>query len=337
MREQVAYVSHWQCAGVWLDERTCRTKGAPMEADHGPIPYRHFREEPYRRRLKALLEVKGGPLQKEFLEAVRDRRTFGNYMSELPTDGIREVPLCEESISETDFRTLPPELEMSLYRRWASIPSEAARRSGFWGYLTTCHIRAGRIDSTYLAATNQLPRASAIDQALAEDAPSGIDRCVRTALRRMGGLPPARGRRSVYVDCMFARAWWRERMVEEATSAVANRVRALFRIRGKSLWEDLISCLIDRDSVSVFGPLDTANDVRSALFLALACHLTGNPGSTLAQSHELRRVFAQVVTYQATPGLGPATDPELVKVLRGIVGARDTDRPCCFRTGRNRG
>ena len=42
-----------------------------MNTDNGPTPYRQFREEPYRGRLKALLEVKGGPLQKEFLASSR--------------------------------------------------------------------------------------------------------------------------------------------------------------------------------------------------------------------------------------------------------------------------
>ncbi|MCY4399692.1 MAG: hypothetical protein OXE96_10190 [Gemmatimonadetes bacterium] len=295
-----------------------------MELDDGPVPYKRFREEPYGRRLKALLQVKGDLLQKEFLESVRDRRTFVNYMSELPVDGIREVPLWDKSISEHDFRALPPELELSLYRRWWQVPPEVASRSGFWGYVTTCHVGAGTIDSTHLAATNRLPGVSAIDQALAEDAPLMIDRCVRTALRRLGGLRPARGHRSVYVDCMFARAWWRERMVEEATSEVADRVRALFRLKGKSLWEDLISRLIDEDGVSVFGPMNVPSGVRSALFLSLARHLTGEPRSPLAQSHQLRHVFQQIATYQATPGLGPADDLELANIVRAIVRARDS-------------
>ena len=293
-----------------------------MGVHDGPASYRQFRERPYRRRLKALIEVKGDLLQKEFLESVRDRRTFVNYMSALPVDGIQEVPLWDKAIPENDFRALPPELESCLYRRWENVPPEVASRPGFWGYLTACHIRAGIIDSTYLVATNGLPGASAIDQALSEDAPRLIDRCVRTALRRTGGLPPARGHRSVYVDCMFARAWWRERMVEEATKEVADRVRALFRVKGKSLWEDLIAGLIHRDSVSVFGSLNVPNDVRSALFLALAQHFAREPGSPLARSHQLRHVFRQLSTYHATPGLGPADDLELANVARAIVGAR---------------
>ncbi len=301
------------------------TKGTPMNADSGPTSYKRFHEEAYRRRLKDLLEVKGGPLQKEFLQAVRDSRAFVDYMSTLPADGIRKVPLWDESISEKDFRALPPDLELGLYRRWAHIPAEVARCSGFWGYVTTCQIAAGRIDSTHLTATNQLPRASAIDLALAEDAPAKIDRCVRDALRRMGGLRPARGHRSVYVDCVFARAWWRERMVEEATSELADGVRALFRISGKSLWEELIARLIDKDGASVFGPLQAPNDVRRALFLALVGHVADRPRLALAQPHQVRRVFRQVTTYQATPGLGPAADPELAKVVGALVEARDSD------------
>ena len=290
-----------------------------MKAEIDSTPYRRFDEEPYRRRLKALLGVKGGPLQREFLEAVRDSTAFVDYMSTVPVVGIRDVPLWEGSISETDFRALSQELELSLYRRWAHVPADIARRSGFWGYVTTRHIQAGGIDSTHLAATNQLPRTSAIDQALAEDVPGKIDRCVRDALRRMGGLPPARGRRSVYVDSMFARAWWRERMVEEATSEVADGIRALFRISGKSLWEELVARLIDKDGVSLFGPLDTPNNVRSALFLALGRQLAERRGSSLVHPHQLKRVFQQIATYQATPGLGPVDDLELARVIRAIV------------------
>ena len=296
------------------------TNDTPINVDNRPALYRRFREAPYRERLKALLEVKGGPLQKEFLEAVRDRRAFVDYMSALSADGTREVPLWGETISETDFRALPAELELSLYRRWAHIPADVARRSGFWGYVTTCHIAAGRIDSTHLTATNQRPRASAIDRALAEDTPIKIDRCVRNALRRLGGLPPARGHRSVFVDCMFGRAWWRERMVEEATSEIADGVRALFRISSKSLWEELIARLIDKDGVSVFGPLDAPTDARRALFLALARHHTERSSPPLPEPQQVRRVVQQIATYQGTPGLGPATDPELAKVIKALVG-----------------
>ena len=112
-------------------------------------------------------------------------------------------------------------------------------------------------------------------------------------------------------------------MVEEATGEAADRVRALFRISGKSLWEELVARLIDKDGVSVFGPLDAPNGVRSALFLALA----GTPKSPLAQPDQLKRVFQQIATYQATPGLGPAADPELANVVRALVGVRDSD-PC---------
>ena len=289
-----------------------------MNVDSSPAPFRRYREAPYRGRQKALLQVKGGPLQEEFLESVRDREAFVEYMSALPTAGTQEVPLWEEPISEADFRALPAELELSLYRRWAHVPADVARRSGFWGYVTTRHIAAGRIDSTHLTATAQLPNASAIDLALAEGAPKKIDRCVRDALRRMGSKP-ARGRRSLYADCMFGRAWWRERLVEEATSELADGVRALFRISGKSLWEKLIARLIDKDGVSVFGPLDTPNDVRGALFLALAGHLAERPGSPLAQRHQLKHLFREIATYQGTSGLGPAEDPELVRVIGALV------------------
>ena len=272
--------------------------------------------------LRGLLDVKGSPLQEEFLDAARDRRSFLDYMSVLPVEGVQKPLLWDKPISETDFRALPIELELDLYRRWSDIPPDVARRSSFWAYLTCCHIEAGTIDSTHLVATDKLSGGSVIEQALADSAPSRIDACVRMALRRMGGLRPARGRRSVYVDCMFARAWWRERMVEEATSELADGVRVLFRTRGKSLWEDLVSRLIDPKGVSVFGSLDAPSEVRRALILALARHVAGNRESLLAQSHQLWRIFEQAAIYEVTPGLGPATDVELARVVSAIVEAR---------------
>ena len=295
-----------------------------MSAADRTVSYRQFREEPYGRMVKALLEIKGGPLQKQFLEAVRDRGLFLDYMSSVPLDGIREVPLWDDPISERDFRTLPPDLELRLYRRWGSLSPEAARRPGFWAHVTIRHIEAGRISSTHLAATTTLTRESAIDQVLADATATRIDACVRTVLRRMGGLPQARGHRSVYVDCMFARAWWRERMVDEATSELANQVRALFRMRGKSLWEEVVSRLIAKVGTSVFGSLDAPSEVRGAFFLALARRAAENPQSPLTQSQQITRVCAQLAIYHATPGLGPAADTELATILTAIIEARDS-------------
>ena len=67
------------------------------------------------------------------------------------------------------------------------------------------------------AVTCQLA-AERIDRALMEtgdEQPKMMDRTVRAVLRRLGGLPEVRGARSVFVNCPFARAWWREHLVKQ--------------------------------------------------------------------------------------------------------------------------
>ena len=109
-----------------------------------------------------------------------------------------------------------------LYSSWSYVAPALACRSTFWAAVTLNHVRHGLIDSAFLAANGgNLPGgAERIDFALNDRSNSGpqrVDNCVRTVLRRLGGLPEVRGNRSVYVDCPFARAWWRERMIEQAS------------------------------------------------------------------------------------------------------------------------
>ena len=114
----------------------------------------------------------------------------------------------------------------------------ANRSVRFWGCVTYRHIEAGRIESSFLAANGggTSTGVQRIDLALGdtgERAASKLDGCVRTVLRRLGGLPEVRGNRSVYVNCPLARAWWRERLVREAAAdaaddgALARQIRAV--------------------------------------------------------------------------------------------------------------
>ena len=89
----------------------------------------------------------------------------------------------------------------------------------------------------------------------------------RTIMRNLSGLPEARGNRSVYVDCPFARAWWRQRLVTRVlghgdpvpVSAVGYVVRL-----NKGYWERLTTLIGSRNSV--FG----SDVVQDALVAALA-------------------------------------------------------------------
>ena len=206
-----------------------------------------------------------------------------------------------------------------LYTAWSAVTPAVACRSTFWAHVTLEHVRKGRIESVYLAANGgNLPGgAERIDFALQDKttkAPDGIDACVRTALRRLGGLPEVRGNRSVYVDCPFARAWWRERMVEQAADGdqeIAAYVRSVIRIH-QTYWEKLVDRIVFRNST--FG----STNIRNAFMRALAQFIQSNPETELAKTDGLQRLCRRATAYQGNRELSILNESEL-DALMGVI------------------
>ena len=269
---------------------------------------------------KELLRVKGSYRQKRFLESVRDTAAFLDHVSSIPTDGTVGPALAPERMTESEYKDPPASTEQTLYTSWSALPPAVACRSTFWAKLTIEHIKAGRIQSVYLAANGgNLPGgAERIDFVLDDttgQGPKRIDDCVRTVLRRLGGLPEVRGNRSVYVDCPFARAWWRERMVNQAASGNTQMtavVRAVIRTN-QTYWEKLIDRIVFRNST--FG----SENIRNAFLRALALFVQSNPASELTSSPELQRLCRRVATYQGSRELSILSDSELDALMGTIV------------------
>lgn len=269
---------------------------------------------------KELLRVKGSDRQKRFLESVRDTAAFLDHVSSIPTDGTVGPALAPERMTESEYKDPPASTEQTLYTSWSALPPAVACRSTFWAKLTIEHIKAGRIQSVYLAANGgNLPGgAERIDFVLDDttgQGPKRIDDCVRTVLRRLGGLPEVRGNRSVYVDCPFARAWWRERMVNQAANGNAQMtavVRAVIRTN-QTYWEKLIDRIVFRNST--FG----SENIRNAFLRALALFVQSNPASELTSSPELQRLCRRVATYQGSRELSILSDSELDALMGTIV------------------
>ena len=186
-----------------------------------PIPHKELKDSDYTRVRSNLLRTKGGPLQRDFLEAVRNSQTFIDYIrSAISTAGSYELPLSTDPMTEDEFKAPPADTETRLYESWSELTPRIACRSTFWANFTCRHIEAQKINAVYLAANggNMSGGAERIDRALMETGDRAVEDAwtatVRTVLRRLGGIPEVRGNRSVYVDCPFARAWWRERLVE---------------------------------------------------------------------------------------------------------------------------
>ena len=274
----------------------------------------------YTRLRKALLRSKGSDTQREFLENVRDTGTFLQRMARIPTMGTETAPVIPDPLTESEFKEPAPIIEQILYETWSALPPATACRSTFWAHVTLEHLRQGRIQSSYLAANGgSLPGGlERIDYVLADTsdrAPRLIDLCVRTVLRRLGGLPEVRGNRSVYVDCPFARAWWRERWVDHASQGdpqLARHLRAVMR-SSQTYWEKFIDRVVFRNST--FGD----DSLRSAFLRALAQFVRDNPGTKFLQTEGIQRLCRRATTYQGRLELSILDDDELNELMAAMI------------------
>lgn len=283
-------------------------------------PFKELSDTAYAKFRKDLLRVKGSERQREFLGIVRDTGAFLDHVSAISIDGTVDAAISGEPMTESEYKDPPADTEQALYVAWSSLTPSVACRSTFWANLTIEHIRAGRIQSTYLAANGgNLPGgAERIDLALNGmhgQGPKQIDECVRTVLRRLGGLREVRGNRSVYVDCPFARAWWRERFTSQAASGdagVASSVRAVLRTN-QTYWEKLIDRIVFRNST--FG----SENIRGAFLRALARFVRENPTSNPTNSAGLQRLCRRATTYQGVLELSILSDSELDDLMDAAV------------------
>ena len=282
--------------------------------------YREFVDSDYTKLRKSLLAEKGSDLQAEFLEATKRSGDFVSYLSDrVDTLGSLDVEVGVVPMTESEFTAPPADTESRLYRSWASVGPRVACRATFWGNVTGRHIRGSRIESAYLAAngSNTIGGAWRIDMALdskGKQRPKAMDDCVRTVLRRLSGIPEQRGKRTVYVDCPFARAWWREWLVEQVSpddEAVANQVRTVLRIN-QTYWEKIVDRIVSRNST--FG----SRRVRSAFLLALA-DMVDDPTAALRKPNELIRACRRVAAYQATRELSVLSKDELSEIMDEVL------------------
>ena len=160
-----------------------------------PIPHKELKDSDYTRVRRNLLRIKGGPLQRDFLKAVRNNQTFLDYIRlEISTEGSYKLPLSPDPMTEDEFKTPPADTETRLYESWAELTPRIACRSTFWANFTCRHIEAKKINAVYLAANggNMSGGAERIDRALMETGekqPKMMDSAVRTVLRQLGGIP----------------------------------------------------------------------------------------------------------------------------------------------------
>lgn len=279
--------------------------------------YREFSDNQYTDLRKRLLKEKGSETQIKLLEALKDKDAFVSYMdSEVPDydnqAGKEKFDLVSDNLSEAEFKEPPKSIEKELYELWSDLTPAQASQETFWGYVTLEHIRKDVIQPAYLAANGgTLPGGlERIDKALNEN--TGIDEIVRTALRRLSGLPEARGSKSVYVNCPFARAWWRGYIANQVCQETDAERDKVIKVLSSSptYWEGLIVLIVSRNSV--LG--DTK--IRSALIWALSELVDNQEYEKLFVGKQLKMVSRRIGIQSAWQELAVFSVEELRDMVR---------------------
>ena len=288
------------------------------------MAYLAFRDDDYTSLRRDLLRVKGSNLQKKFLEVTRDSASFVAWIEKyirLKKNGDPFDVQEEEQLSEQEYKEPPKNIEKVLFERWHDLTPAQASEETFWGCVTLEYIKEGIIQAPYLAANGgSLPGGlERIDEVLAgkkgEEESKSIDSIVRTILRRFGGLPEARGAKSVYVNCPFARAWWRGYVAREVCKATeANYGKVVDTLRAsQEFWERLIVLIVSRNSV-----LGDTN-VRTALIWALSELVEGKNEDEnkkqLFQVKTLKNISRQIGIRSAWQEMGIFPVEELKRIM----------------------
>lgn len=268
-----------------------------------------------------LLREKGGKLQEEFLFSLRDDHRFLEFMERVPLTGKEDVSLCPHPLTETEYREPPIDTQKMLYGVWEMITPRIACRSSFWGNITRRNIQHGQIKAAYLAANGSYSggaeRIDRVLQAAGEKRAKMMDDCVRTTIRRLSGLPEARGNRTVYVDCPFARTWWRERLalqVGRGDAELTTKVRDVVRL-SKTYWEKLVVMIVSRNSVM------GSHEIREAFVTRLAEAIQTSGGERLTNSKWLVRGCRNLSAVQAVIELSVLDRKELEEIVDRIIRA----------------
>ena len=279
------------------------------------MAYEEFKDASYTSLRKALIKSKGSKQQREFLSVLRSSSDYAEWMrSRVKTESGEELPILEENLTEAEFKEPPKSTERQIFEFWKEIPPASACRVAFWGSMTLRHIEAGRIQSSFLAADNKAASSGLerIERVLKTGSEKEIDDAVRTALRRMGGLPEVRGHKSVYVNCPFARAWWRRYVANEVRENTSAVLRDVIKVLGSSqqYWENLIILVVSRNSI--VGDLK----VRTALIWALSEFVNEKEREHLFQAKRLGTILRLIGIHSARQELGVFPVEELKDLMK---------------------
>lgn len=230
--------------------------------------WRELDDASYTELRRELLRKKGSEVQRGFLESLRSSSVFSSLIrGKIEFTKGETPPNITTQLTESEFVKPPANTERNLYSIWHDISPAQASRTTFWGNVTLQNIEAGKIEPCFLISSGTSPTGAMgrICDILQTGNEKQIDDLVRRCLRQFSGLPE-RGTRSVYVNCPFAKAWWRCYLTHEICDCSQASFKDIHQVlrRSQEYWERLIVLVVSRNSI--VGD----SKIRSALIWALS-------------------------------------------------------------------
>lgn len=203
--------------------------------------------------------------QRELLEYTSAQKSddFCEFFLKLGINGtVRYTSLPD--MTESEFLDPPWISECELWERLECVPPSITSTPGCWTRICLQAIEEGKITPACFAreanSSKDQNGRSRITRALRDGNTTEIERCVRRIFRVMGGVF-SRGRRTSFIDCPLAKAWWRH-LISLRTSKMLNESRPIQVysniLRKRLVWELLIERIISNQTVIGFPKVCTA-------------------------------------------------------------------------------
>lgn len=170
---------------------------------------RRYREGETDRREREQREIR--ERQREFKAAVEGGPpVLASYLRErigIEAGASIDAPVLARTPNASEFRDSCLAFEVETFEAWRTLTPRLTSQPLYW---TLCYVKwleSGQIDDRLSEALLAQTQGGAPE--------SDPEKATRNALRRIGGLPSARGKVSVFSDSSMGRAWWRGFIADE--------------------------------------------------------------------------------------------------------------------------
>ena len=254
--------------------------------------------------------------QKQFASLVVNRKSeefIGYFKSRCKTEVLEQKSIAFplKNLTESEFSDPPIDTEQMIFHSLRNIPHRLAASPAFWTSYHLVMVKEGCIEPSYLAKTwgGSTGRAR-VEKALqsSNENERPLDDCVRTVLRRLGGLPEARGSVSVFQDCRTARSWWRGLFADEVCGELGMDEDKVWKaLRTNQIWEQLTGYVVQK--LTVLG--DTKIRIPLIAYFAL---MEPIPNDREEIQKILNRI-GQRTAYQMMGILSPKENLEIIESI----------------------